>query len=463
MQLGELFYEMTLPLKTAAIEVTSVTIDSRTSQPNSLFFAMPGTLTDGTFYASEAVANGAVAVVSPKPLASEVPVIVVPVADLPALLGRAAAMVTDWPDRELSLVGITGTNGKTSVATMVADLVNLLGWNGASMGTLTNVRTTPAAPELWRELRRIRDSFGNLEVPAVVALEVSSHALAQQRTAGAHFTVAAFTNLSHDHLDYHGDMERYFEAKSSLFTPDNALQAVIWVDDPYGARLAASTELAVTAVSRTDASDVQTSLSGSTFFWRGHVIFSPLVGDYNVDNALVAMAIVSRLGADDAVIASAMGSLQAVPGRFEVIQRGDPTVVIDYAHTPEGLRRLLASVRTMTKGRVFTVFGCGGDRDKGKRSVMGEVATELSDLTLVTSDNPRSEDPDAIIDEIVADLAPACYERLRDRRAAITRALTLAERDDVVVIAGKGHEVTQTIGEHVVAFSDRDVVREVLK
>ncbi len=463
MQLGELFSEMSLPLSTAALEFTSVAIDSRTCQPGGLYFAMPGSVTDGVLYAAEAVARGAVAVVSPTPLQLEVPVITVPMADMATELGRAAAALADWPDRELTLVAITGTNGKTSVATMVGELVRVLGWNGASMGTLTNVRTTPAAPELWRDLRGIRDSFTDASVPSVVALEVSSHALTQQRVAGVHFTIAAFTNLSHDHLDYHGDMENYFAAKSLLFTSEKAQRAVIWVDDPYGARLAASTELPVTKVSRADASEVQMSISGSSFFWRGHVVLTSLVGDYNVDNALLAMTVVSELGADDAAIASAMGLLSSVPGRFEIIHRGDRTVVVDYAHTPDGLGRLLTSIRPMASGRVLLVFGCGGDRDKAKRPVMGAVATELADFVIVTSDNPRSEDPDAIIEEIVADLDPARFERVRDRRDAITRVLALADAGDVVVLAGKGHEVTQTIGQQVVAFDDREIVRELLK
>jgi UDP-N-acetylmuramoyl-L-alanyl-D-glutamate--2,6-diaminopimelate ligase len=332
------------------------------------------------------------------------------------------------------------------------------------VGTLTNERTTPAAPEMYRTLAALRHGFDPTRPKAVVALEVSSHALEQHRVVGTRFALVAFTNLSHDHLDYHGTMEAYFAAKARLFTTEFSSRAIVWVDDPYGARLADAATLPVVRVSRADAGDVTSTLGGTIFFWRGHLVNTPLIGDFNVDNALVAMTIVAQLGAPDADVAAAMSDVAVVPGRFEVVHHGEVTVVVDYAHTPQGLERLLRSVRALSPGRLITVFGCGGERDGAKRPAMGRVATELSDLTVVTSDNPRSESPDAIIDAIIAGaVVSADVERQVDRRAAIARALDAARPGDVVVVAGKGHETTQSFADRVVAFDDREVVRELLR
>jgi len=253
--------------------------------------------------------------------------------------------------------------------------------------------------------------------------------------------------------------------KSRLFTAEHSQRAVIWTDDPFGERLAAMTALPVTKVARGDASEVVTTLTGTTFFWRGHLVNTKLVGDYNVDNALIAMTIMSVLGVDDESIASAMGMVHAVPGRFDVVRDGETTLIVDYAHTPEGLRRLLHDVRELTpNGRIITVFGCGGDRDRAKRPEMGLVASTFSDETIVTSDNPRSEDPDAVIDEVMSGIAPgSSVRRESDRRRAIEDALVLASPGDVVVVAGKGHETTQTIGDAVLAFDDRVVALELLR
>lgn len=464
MQLGDIFDDETFDVATAGIEITRVEIDSRQCTPGTLFFAMPGHEHDGAQFVAEAVERGVVAVVASHPVVTSVPVVLISTSCLAGALAHASAAVTQFPQRELELVGVTGTNGKTSVTTLVADLARQLGWHGANIGTLTNVRTTPAAPELFRILNGIRTSFHRRADHHVVALEVSSHALDQQRVAGLHFEVAAFTNLSHDHLDYHGDMETYFAAKSELFTSEYTSRAVIWTDDPYGARLRETTSLPVTAVSRADASDVTMSLEGTAFFWRGHLVNSSLVGDYNVDNALLAMAIVSSLGANDAEVAAAMGRVHAVRGRFEVVHRGAIDVVVDYAHTPDGLDRLLRAVRELGRGRVITVFGCGGDRDRDKRPVMGRVASSLSDLTVVTSDNPRSEDPERILDAVLEGIdATATVWRCEDRRQAIALALEAAQPGDVVVVAGKGHETTQQYGDRVLAFDDRATVHELLK
>ena len=465
MQLGDILDDVSIDVATSSLEISRVENDSRDCTPGTLFFAMPGTVQHGARFARDAVAHGASCVVADDDLKLEVPVVVVPTSQLRALLAHASATLTGHPETKAKLVGVTGTNGKTSVTSIVASLGRALSWNTASIGTLTNERTTPAAPELFRTLAAIVANFDPATNDALIALEVSSHALDQHRVDGLRFCVAAFTNLSHDHLDYHGTMEEYFQTKAALFTSEYAKRAVIWTDDPFGERLAAMTELPVTRVSRGDAVDVNTSLLGSTFFWRGHLVNSPLVGGYNVDNALLAMAIMSTLGADDAQVAASMGDVTSVPGRFDVLYGHDVTVIVDYAHTPEGLQRLLGDVRSLRpQGRIITVFGAGGDRDRSKRPEMGRVVSGASDFTIVTSDNPRSESPDAIIDAVATGFTPgAQVVRESDRRRAITLALESASVGDVVVLAGKGHESTQTVGDLVIPFDDRVVAKELLK
>jgi len=465
MQLGDVLDVLDLDMTTASIEIARVEIDSRQCVPGTLFIALDGGRTSGVNYVHDAAQRGAVAVVASADVTAELPVIVVPATQLHALVAHASAAITGHPEEGVEMVGVTGTNGKTSVTALIAALASSLGWNAANVGTLTNERTTPAPPELFRTLAHVVSTFDHSRDRSVVALEVSSHALDQRRVDGLRFAVAAFTNLSHDHLDYHGTMENYFAAKASLFTSEHAARAVIWCDDPYGERLAEMTTLPCTRVWRTDAKDVVTSLHGTMFFWRGHLVNTPLVGDYNVDNALMAMEILRALGAPEAALALAMGDVPAVPGRFEVVSDEDFVVIVDYAHTPEGLRRLLRDVRGLIgDGRVITVFGCGGDRDRAKRPEMGEVASAHSEITIVTSDNPRSESPDAIIDAIIAGTVPgATVLRQRDRREAIAQAFSLALPGDAVIVAGKGHETTQIVGDLVLPFDDREVARELLK
>jgi UDP-N-acetylmuramoyl-L-alanyl-D-glutamate--2,6-diaminopimelate ligase len=465
MQLGDILDDVSIDVATSSLEIDRVEIDSRVCGPGALFFAMPGTNKHGVAYAREAVALGAECVIGDVSVTLDAPVVVVPASQLPALLSHASATLTGHPETRATLVGVTGTNGKTSVTTILASLARALEWNASSIGTLTNERTTPAPPELFRTLASTVESFDATRAHSLIALEVSSHALDQHRVDGLRFCVAAFTNLSHDHLDYHGTMEKYFEAKSTLFTSEYAKRAVIWVDDPYGERLAAATALPVSRVSRSDVHDVMNSLRGSTFFWRDHLVNSPLVGDYNVDNALMAMSIMSAMGVDDAQIANAMRDVTSVPGRFDVMYGHDVTVIVDYAHTPEGLERLLRDVRSLQpEGRLITVFGAGGDRDRGKRPEMGRVASQLSDVTIVTSDNPRSEAPDAIIDAVMSGcVSDAQVVRESDRRRAIALALEKASAGDVVVIAGKGHEATQTVGDLILPFDDRAVAKELLR
>jgi UDP-N-acetylmuramoyl-L-alanyl-D-glutamate--2,6-diaminopimelate ligase len=465
MQLGDILDDVSIDVATSSLEISRVEIDSRRCGPGALFFAMPGTHQHGAAFAREAVALGAECVVGDIKMDLDAPVVVVPQSQLPALLAHASATISGHPETKTKLVGVTGTNGKTSVTTILASLARTLGWNAASIGTLTNERTTPAGPELYRTLAQLVAGFDPEEHKSVVALEVSSHAIAQRRVDGLRFCVAAFTNLSHDHLDYHGTMEEYFLTKARLFQSEYAKHAVIWVDDPYGQRLSELTDLPLTRVSRSDASEVVSSLRGSTFFWRQHLVNSPLVGGYNVDNALIAMAIMSALGADDAQIAASMRDVNSVPGRFDVLYGRGITVIVDYAHTPEGLERLLDDVRTLQpEGRIITVFGAGGDRDRSKRPDMGRAAAWASDLAIITSDNPRSEEPDDIIDAVMSGVGPdARVLRESDRRLAIALAIESASAGDVVVIAGKGHESTQTVGELVIPLDDRVIAKELLR
>lgn len=465
MQLGDVLDDCSLDVQTSSIEIEHVEIDSRRCLPGTLFFALDGEATTGLKFAADAVARGAVAVVASEELRLSVPVVVVPNSQLRALAAHASASVTGHPEAQVEMVGVTGTNGKTTVTAFVSALAEALGWNGANIGTLTNERTTPPAPELFRTLRQLINEFDPSKDRSIIALEVSSHSLVQQRVQGLRFGVVAFTNLSHDHLDYHGSMDEYFAAKAQLFTPEHAQCAVIWCDDAYGERLSSSITLGVCEVRRRDASEVVATLLGTTFLWRGHVINTPLVGGFNVDNALMAMTILSALGANDEHIARAMSQVHNVRGRFDVVSRDDVTVVVDYAHTPDGLQRVLADVRALAPlARVVTVFGCGGDRDRTKRPEMGLVASTWSDVTIVTSDNPRSEPPEAIIDAVMSGIVPgATVVRIVDRRDAIAQAFREAQRGDVIVLAGKGHETTQTIGDDVISFDDREVAMEMLR
>jgi UDP-N-acetylmuramoyl-L-alanyl-D-glutamate--2,6-diaminopimelate ligase len=465
MQLGDVLDDFSLDVLTSSIEIENVEIDSRRCLPGTLFLALDGGDTHGARFGADAVAHGAVAVVASEPLDLNVPVVVVPDSQLRPLVAHAAASVTGHPEAAVELVGVTGTNGKTTVTALVSALAQALGWNGANIGTLTNERTTPAPPELFRTLRTLVDEFDHQKKRSVVALEVSSHALVQRRVEGLRFAVVAFTNLTHDHLDYHGSMDEYFAAKAQLFTSEHAQCAVIWCDDPYGEKLASSTTLGVAEVHRSDATEVTPSLRGTTFFWRNRLVNTPLVGDFNVDNALMAMTILSSLGAGAEEIARAMSHVHNVRGRFEVVSSDGVIVIVDYAHTPGGLRRVLVDVRELApQARIVTVFGCGGDRDRTKRPEMGMVASTYSDVTIVTSDNPRSEAPEAIIEAIMSGVVPGSTVLQEvGRREAISLAFQYAQPGDVVVLAGKGHETTQTVGNEVAPFDDRAVALEFLK
>jgi len=391
-------------------------------------------------------------------------------------MGPLAARVHGDPSRRLRLVGVTGTNGKTTTCHLVESIATAAGLVPALVGTVgarlageevAVARATPEAADFQRLLARMVTAGVQ-----VAAVEVSSHALALGRVAGSRFAVAAFTNLTQDHLDFHPDMEAYYQAKASLFRPELADRAVVWVDDPYGERLAATTPLPVTRVGRhgradIGAAEVELRLDGSSFLLVGAGPPVPvrlrLAGAFNVSNALVAAAIAAALGIGSDSIAAGIGALARVPGRFEIVETGrDCTVVVDYAHTPDGVAAVIGTARDLVgRGRVIAVVGAGGDRDRAKRPLMGSAAAG-ADLAFITSDNPRSEDPLAIIAEVRSGAGggPAEVRVEPDRRRAIRGALEAARRGDVVLILGKGHETGQQFADRVVPFDDRLVARE---
>lgn len=448
----------------ADVVVSNVTHDSRHVAPGTIFCAVRGARFDGHDYVDEAVRRGAVAVVVDHPVADvdpSIPQIVVD--DVRSSMGRLAAAFWGDPSRNLDVVGITGTNGKTTTAHLVAEILSVTGRPTDVIGTLSGGFTTPEAPELQSTLAAMLERGVR-----AVAMEVSSHSLVMERVAGTRFAAAVFTNLSRDHLDLHGDMESYFAAKARLFDPIFTDVAVVNADDPYGRRLVESPRVRTIPFSRADLVDVVVTTSEHRYTWRGHSVRCPLGGAVNVMNSLAAATVTDALGVPASDIAAALADVSPVPGRMERVDGGqDFTVFVDYAHTPDGLAAVLRSLReSSVEGRVLVVFGCGGDRDKAKRPMMGEVASSLADEVVVTSDNPRSEDPQAIMASIVAGVPDHLRHRLigviGDRRSAIETAIGRARRGDVVLIAGKGHETTQTIGRQVIDFDDRQVARELL-
>ena len=473
------------------VEIADLAYDSRRVGSGTLFFCFAGEKSDGHEFASKVVEMGASALVVERPVDAGVPQ--VQVEDARAVMAPIAAVFNGDPTSELTVIGITGTNGKTTTAFLVRALLEAAGRRCGLLGTVKQVvggeveeveRTTPEAIDLQRTFARMlvaRDEF--------CAMEVSSHALVLHRADAIHFAVKVFTNLSQDHLDFHADMEDYFAAKRLLFSSEGGAPlielegglSVLNVDDPYGQRLAEElfcgsgeciTYSAAGAAADLSASGVAFDASGSRFTCvspEGPIeVRTPLPGDFNIANALAALAVAHALGLDLHASAEALGSAEQVPGRFESIDEGQPFgVLVDYAHTPDSLENVLAAARRITHGRLISVFGCGGDRDREKRPLMGRAGAELSDLAIVTSDNPRSEDPAAIIDEIRAGIPedpPAEVVIEPDRRAAIALAVFRAGEGDTVVVAGKGHEQGQEFeGGRKIPFDDRDVAREELK
>lgn len=465
-------------------EVLDVTHDSRQARAGSLFVAVRGALLDAHRFVDQVMQQGAVGVISELERPENFDGAWIEVFDARVAMALAAAEVHGYPSRELQLAGITGTNGKTTTTYLVAAIAEAAGEPVAMTTTVEYrvdkerwkaERTTPEATDMQRILRRAVDAGCRMAV-----MESSSQAIDLHRCDGLQYSVVVFTNLTRDHLDYHGTMENYFAAKRKLF--DGSLggtprASVINVDDERGAELASDLDGSATKVVRyalnaeadVTATDVEHSLEGMRFTLRTPAgereLHSPLVGRPHIYNILAATASGLALGYDLDMIARAIETCTGAPGRFErVPHKGDFAVVVDYAHTDDALVNVLRTARDVTRGRVITVFGCGGDRDHSKRAPMGEAAASLSDVVILTSDNPRTEDPLQILADVEVGMRETAkpYQKIADRREAIERAINEARAGDLVVIAGKGHEDYQIIGRETFHFDDKEVAREAL-
>jgi UDP-N-acetylmuramoyl-L-alanyl-D-glutamate--2,6-diaminopimelate ligase len=476
----------------SSAQIVDLAIDSRDVRAGSLFLALRGTKSHGLAHAEDAAARGASAVlwepaagVDPPAFAGQL--FAAPVPDLRRLAGRIADRFFQWPSSQMRIVGITGTNGKTTCAYLITQCLERLGRPAAYMGTLgwgflgrleTPTHTTPDAVSVHRSLAQLK-SQGVREV----AMEVSSHALDQGRVDGVRFHSAAFTNLSRDHLDYHASMQAYADAKARLFSGQDLEQAVINVGDPFGRELAhklmgGAPLTAVWIGSRADAwlaerfleaREVRLDLHGISLDIEGSSgeisLSTKLLGRFNAENVLVVLGCLLALGVPLAQAAAALGACSAPPGRMEVVEApapGKPLAVIDYAHTPDALAKALTALREHCRGALWCVFGCGGDRDAGKRPIMGSIADELADQIIVTDDNPRSEDPQEIIRAITRGIRTRRARVIPDRAAAIAAALNRAGASDIVLIAGKGHEDYQIYGATRRSFSDRTEAQKIL-
>jgi UDP-N-acetylmuramoyl-L-alanyl-D-glutamate--2,6-diaminopimelate ligase len=452
--------------------ITDLAYDARRVIPGALFVCVPGLKADGHDFGPQAVANGAAALIVERPLELAVPQLVV--ADAREAMALAADAFFGHPTRELEVAGVTGTNGKTTTTFLLFSIFAAAGRRPGLLGTIENriggerraaTRTTAEAVDLQRTFREMLDAGDRS-----CAVEATSHGSALKRLLGVRFSVLVFTNLSQDHLDFHGTMDEYFAAKRRLFTEadvdGNRPPAAINVGDPYGRSLAE--ELRALGeepieFSLADVAELEISPAGSRLRFGELALTTRLRGRFNVENVLGAVAAARILGVEDRAIATGVEHLAGVPGRFEAVDEGQPfAVLVDYSHTPAALESLLGEARTLASSRLLCVFGCGGDRDRGKRRLMGEIASRLADAVIVTSDNPRSEDPLAIIGEILEGVrGPVEVEP--DRAAAIAGALEEARAGDVVVIAGKGHEQGQEFADRTLPFDDRDVAREALR
>ena len=443
----------TAVLGRAPAEIADLAYDARSAGPGALFFCVSGARADGHDFAAQAIANGAVALVVERALDLDAPQIVVPAAR--AAMPVAADVFFGEPTRELEVAGITGTSGKTTTSYLLWSILDAAGRRPGLIGSIERRvgdevvppgLNTPEAIDLQRLFRRMLTE-GNRSC----VLEATSHASAQGRLDRTRFAALVFTNLSQDHLDFHVTFERYFEAKRRLFRP--GVPAAVNVGDQYGRRLAALLPGALTFGIAQRAEIGPDALGGINLRLRGR---------FNVENALAAIAAARLLGVDEEAVARGIEAVDGVPGRFEEVDEGQPfTVLVDYSHKPAALENVLRAARELTKGRLICVFGCGGDRDRGKRPVMGRIAFELADVGIVTSDNPRGEDPEAIVDEVLEG-APDLDVEL-DRREAIAQGLELARAGDVVVIAGKGHEQGQELRDRILPFDDREEARAVLR
>ena len=440
-------------------EIFGLAHDSRVVNPGDLFFCIKGANHDGHEFASEAVDRGAAGLVVERPLSLACPQ--VQTDSVRQAMGPISSTFHGHPSRSMTVVGVTGTNGKTTVCSLLGSVMAAAGLRTEVLGTLTGTRTTPESLDLQHQLACWR-----ADGVQAVAMEVSSHALHQHRVDGIRYDAAVFTNLTSDHLDYHRTTGEYFAAKARLFTPELSDRAVVNRGDEHGLRLAREPSIPTVGYDLRSV-PVQLGSRGLAFRWRGQNARLSLIGRFNAANALATAETALLLGVAVPEVVAGLESAAPVPGRFETIDTDRPfAVVVDYAHTPDGLAQVLAAARELVvgEGRLRVVFGCGGDRDASKRPMMGRVAAELADRVIVTSDNPRSEDPEAIIADILTGI-PRPIEGILaqpDRRAAIARSLADAADGDVVVVAGKGHETTQTVGDRVIPFDDRVVARELL-
>jgi UDP-N-acetylmuramoyl-L-alanyl-D-glutamate--2,6-diaminopimelate ligase len=441
----------------APLDVADLAYDTRAVTPGALFFCVRGANVDGHELAPQAVAAGAAALVLERPVDARVPQLVV--ADSRVAMAVAADVFFGHPTHELDVVGVTGTNGKTTTAHLVYSILAAAGRRPGLLGTIEArvagerrpvVRTTPEAIDLQRTFRELLEAGDRS-----CAMEASSHASALHRLDRVRFAALVFTNLTPDHLDFHGTMERYFESKRRLFLQAEPPPAAINVDDPWGRKLAAERPGALTFGLADDAQIRPDALDGIDLKLRGR---------FNVENALGAVAAARLLGIGDEAVAQGLEAVRRVPGRFESVDEGQPfEVIVDYSHTPDSLENALRAARDLAAtGRVLCVFGCGGDRDREKRPLMGRVASELADVPILTTDNPRSEDPLAIIDEVLTGVSGE-VEVQPDRREAIARAVEAAREGDVVLVAGRGAEPVQEVAGRRLPFDDRDVAREALR
>lgn len=480
MMLEELIFGLSVVQKAGdhVCEIRSIEYDSRRVTPGALFVALPGEQVDGAVYIEEAVRRGAVAVVTQTPCALGGSFPCIQVANARLALARLACTLYGHPAKKLYPLAITGTNGKTTVSFMLREILRAAGHTPGLLGTvryeigarvLPAARTTPEAPDIQRMLAQMTRSGCDR-----VVMEVSSHALDQYRVDGIDFDTAIFTNLTQDHLDYHGTLEDYFEVKSRLFSQVNRC-AVINSDDPWGQRLLSENRNAVETVSfgfeegaQVRGMNAKIDADGSRMQvkspWGDVDISLQLIGRFNLSNALAAFAAAASLGIPLDSIARALSEMEHVPGRLERIPgRRGKRVFVDYAHTDDALRNVLEALREIMPGRLVVVFGCGGNRDRGKRRLMGEVAARLADYSIITNDNPRTEIPEKIAADISGGFdSDRKYEILLDRRAAIARGIELIGKKDVLLVAGKGHETTQEFNGTIVPFDDRETVREAL-
>ena len=463
-------------------EVGGVRYDSRQVAAGDVFVALRGQAADGQSFVPQAIARGAAAIVSDRPAPPGTPPTVawVTVEDPRRALALLSSRLAESPAEKMTLAGVTGTNGKSTTAMLLEALLAARHGKAGFLGTvayrtgrreLPAPRTTPEAPEVQELLAEMVGAG-----VTAAAIEVSSHALALERVTGCRFDLAVFTNLTRDHLDFHGDMELYYQAKKRLFAMRKpGAPAIVNADDAFGRRLAAEIAPPVVTYSASGRAEAQIRAVAARCDLTGtelevehaggrFLVESRLLGRFNVENLLAASAAGLALKMPPEQIAAALTFVPRVPGRLEPVEAGQPyTILVDYAHTEDALERLLAAVREMTDRKIVLVFGCGGDRDRGKRAPMGEIAGRMSDIPIVTSDNPRSEDPEAILSEVEKGLVASGatkYLKIADRREAIRTAIGLANPGVVVVIAGKGHETTQVIGKEELPFDDRAVAAE---